>query len=138
MHIKKELYYSIAIKDAPGALAGITAHLMQAEVNMHGFWGFGMGRGSAQIIAVPDDTEKFVQVAHDAGWQISEGVCFRIEGQDKTGALVDILNQISNEKINLYAVDAIAIDGNFGCYIWGEDGNAESIAQILGLSSPLG
>ena len=136
MEITREKFFSIAEKDKVGALARVTAHLMDSGVEMSGVWGFGVGQGRAQIIAVPTDVERFHEVAADAGWQVTEGVCFRLEGEDKPGALVDILNSLANEGVNLHAVDAMALDGSFGCYIWAEDEDVSAIAQTLGLSSP--
>jgi hypothetical protein len=136
MQISREIFFSVTVKDKAGALARVTAHLFDSGVDMAGLWGFGVGQGSANIIAVPRDVERFKEVAADAGWRIAEGLCFHLEGEDKPGALVEILNSVANEDVNLHAVDAISLDGHFGCYIWGEDEDIEIIAQVLGLSSP--
>lgn len=136
MDISREKFFSVSVKDQVGSLARVTAHLMDSGVEMSGVWGFGIGQGRANILAVPRDVQRFQEVAGDAGWHITEGACFRLEGEDRPGALVEILNSIADHDVNLHAVDAISLDGVFGCYIWAEDEDVEVIAQVLGLSSP--
>lgn len=136
MQIRRELYFSIHGKDKPGEISAITAALMSAGVDCSGIWGFGTSSDRAEIMVVPRHPKDFKALAQKEGWQFSEGICFHLEGDDKTGALVDILNKIAREKINLKAVDAIAVDSAFGCYLWAGDAESEQVAQILGLSTP--
>lgn len=137
MDINRATYFKIAADHKPGKLASITATLMEENVSMHGLWGHGLSKTEAQVIAIPHDKKKFKSVAEKAEWVLHEGVCFHIEGQDKTGALVDLLQKIAEEGINLMALDSISMDGHFGCYIWAEDEDSETLAQLLGLSVPL-
>lgn len=136
MRISKERYFSIQSANRPGQLSAITASLMAAGVDCSGIWGFPTAAESAEIVVVPRHPSDFKEIAKKQQWNISEGICFHLEGADRTGALVDILNKIAKEKINLKAVDAIAVDEDFGCYIWADDEAAEHVAQILGLSTP--
>lgn len=136
MEIFRETCFLISAVDEPGAVARITAQLMEEKVYLSGIWGFGMGAGDARVIVVPEDIEMFKAVAERAGWNVETHICFRLIGEDTTGALVDILNKISAEKINLHAVDAIAVEGSFGCYLWSDDNDVETVAQVLGLSTP--
>ncbi|MCO6431964.1 MAG: hypothetical protein J5J00_13985 [Deltaproteobacteria bacterium] len=136
MRIRKERYFSIQGHNRPGELSSITASLMSAGVDCSGIWGFGTGSEGAEIVVVPRHPQDFKELAQRQQWNMTEGICFHLEGADKTGALVDILNKISKEKINLKAVDAIAVEDDFGCYIWAPDEESEHVAQILGLSTP--
>ena len=137
MQIQEELYFSISAKDAPGEMARITAKLMRGGVEMEGIWGFSTGRGAAEVVSIPRDPDHFQSVAGEAGWHVRQGQCFRIEGQDSTGALVTILENLANEGINLQVVDALAVEGNFACYLWGREDDAVQISQVLGLRTPL-
>jgi hypothetical protein len=137
MNIRRETYFKIDAEDRPGALAMITATLMEEGVDMSGIWGFGMGDGAAQVMAVPRDIPGFKKVAQKADWTIDEHVCFHLEGEDKPGALVEILHKISAEGLNLNAVDAIGVEGQFGCYIWSDDEDVIPISELLGLRTPL-
>ncbi len=136
MDIKRVTCFSIVTSDKAGELARVTSTLMQANVAMEGIWGFSLGQGKARIIGIPRDLVKFKEVAKTALWQLEEDVCFRITGEDRTGALVDILDLIAREKINLHAVDAMSLDSRFVCYLWAADEQVEIIAQVLGLSTP--
>ena len=136
MNIKRETFFSIAGRNQPGELSAVTAKLMTKGVDCSGIWGFATAASDAEIIVVPRHPQDFKKLAELEGWSITEGICFHLEGTDKTGALVDILNKIAEEKINLKAVDAIAVDKVFGCYIWAESDENEHVAQILGLSTP--
>lgn len=137
MEIHPETYFSIFTKDEPGKLAKIMAVLTEQGIDLSGLWGFGEAYGNAQVVAVPHDHDKFRKVADQAGWKITEGICFRLEGENKTGALVEILNKIAEEKLNIVALDAISVDDQFGCYLWGSDSDEVTLSQVLGLRVPL-
>ena len=130
-------YFSIIAKDKAGELARVSARLMNAEVDCEGIWGFSIGMGTADILVIPRDVKHFKEVAEEANWNFSESSCFRIRGQDKTGALVDLLDEFAQAGFNLHAVDAMAMGKDFSCYIWAKDQDIVPIAQLLGLRSPL-
>lgn len=133
MEIHPETYFSIYTKNEPGKLAKIMATLVEGGIDLSGLWGSGESHGNARVVAVPHDHTKFRQVAADAGWRITEGICFRLEGQDSPGALVEVLNKIAEEKLNIVALDAISVDDHFGCYLWGSEADQVTLSQVLGL-----
>ncbi len=137
MEIHREAYFAISTENRPGELASVTAILMEAGVDLYGLWGYGTGHGAAQIIAIPHDEKKFMSVAKDVGWRVREGVCFHVEGQNKAGVLVDLLQKIAAEGVNLMAVDSMSLEDHFGCYMWAEDDDSETLAQLLGMRVPL-
>ena len=92
--------------------------------------------GNAEIFCVPRDVKHFKEVAKSCAWKITEGCCFRIDGTDRTGALVDLLNRFAAQGINLQGVDAMAVDDKFGCYIWAKEDDVITIAEMLGVRSP--
>jgi hypothetical protein len=136
MRITKEIYFIIASDNAPGELARINATLMSERVDCSGIWGFPSHGLSAEITVLPRDANKFIATADRAGWRYRQGFCFHLEGTDKTGAIVDILKQLADDKINLTAVDAMAIEGKFACCLWVPEQELEHVAQVLGLSTP--
>ena len=85
---------------------------------------------------MPRDADSFLKTAQRAEWKFHEGTCFHLEGTDKTGALVDILRQLADDGINLRAVDAMAVEGRFGCCLWVAEHEIEHVSQVLGLSTP--
>lgn len=131
MEIKRVTYYSISVQDKPGELTRITRGLKEAHVDLAGLWGFGVGQGKARIFLVPKDKDHFKTTAAKAGWTVQEGISFLVTGEDQAGALVELLNQIAGQGINLHALDAVAVGGQFGCYIWAEQKDVESVGKIL-------
>lgn len=136
MRIRRERYFSIHSQNEPGVLSTITAQLMEANVDCSGIWGFGTGASGAEVIVVPRNGDRFKEVARKIGWESTEGICFHLESEDKTGALVEILNRIAKQGINIKAVDAIVVGQSYGCYLWVPEDDLEDVAQILGLSTP--
>jgi len=131
MKVARVKYFSFPIEDRCGQLAAIMVKLKDENVDMDGLWGFGVGRGRGQIIAVPKDPAAFHAAAKRAGWTIEEGSCFRISGVDRTGALVEPLRKISAAGINLHAVDCVAVDESFASYLWSEPQDVEQLGHIL-------
>jgi hypothetical protein len=129
--IQRTKYFSIAVEDKSGELARFARQMKAADVNLSGVWGFGVGQGKAQIFAVPKDEGKFKQAAKAAGLSFKEGMCFRLEGQDKVGALLDALERVAREGVNLHAVDALALGGRFAAYIWAQEKDVEKLGKAL-------
>lgn len=137
MDISAVPYFTIFLDDRTGQLASISASLFENNVSLHGIWGFGTALGSAQVICIPVDSSQFKNVANNKRWTVKEGTCFYLKGEDRTGALVDVLNKLAEKNLFIVAMDAIAVDGKFGCYLWGSDEDHVEIAQVLGLRTAL-
>lgn len=135
MDARKDTYFSIKCSSKPGEVARINASLMEADVSLSGIWAFNRLNDTAEVYVIPEDIFKFKDVANERNWEITEGICFRLEGEDSTGALVEILKEIAEKEINLKVMDAITLDGNFGCILWPEDDYEEELEQVLGLRS---
>ena len=137
MDITTVTYFTIYLDNKTGQLATISATLLENDVALHGIWGFGTALGAAQVTCIPVDPSQFKNVAKNKQWNMKEGSCFYLHGQDKTGALVDVLNKIAEQNIFIVALDALAVDGQFGCYLWSSDDDHTELAQVLGLKSAL-
>jgi hypothetical protein len=131
MEIKRVKYYSVSVEDQPGELARFSRKMKEANINLSGVWGFGVGQGKAQIFTVPQDAERFKKAAQTAGLKIKEGTCFRLEGEDRVGALQETLDRAASEGINLHAVDALALEGRFAAYIWPQEKDTEKLGKVL-------
>ena len=63
----------------------------------------------AQLDFVPSDPAAFKAAARAAKWKIiGPKKVFVIEGEDRTGALVDYFSRLAQVKINVTATDALA------------------------------
>lgn len=137
MQIEPATYYSIDTEDKTGQLAEINAALLEKNVPLRAIWGFGTTGGSAKVVVVPNDPESFKIATRNFNWKLTEGGCFWITGQDKTGALVDLLKKIAKENLSILALDAVALEGKFGCYILASEQDYSAIAQVLGVRTAL-
>jgi len=108
--------------------------LKDAGVHLLAFHGFPKGR-RAQLDFVPSDPTAFKAAARNARWKITgPKKVFVIEGEDRTGALVDYFSRLAQEKINVTATDALAAGaGRFGAILWVKPRDVKRAAKVLGI-----
>ena len=90
-----------------------------------------MGRGNAEIIAIPYEPPLFRKGVKYTGWTVREGTCFHLTGEDRAGALSETLDQIAQEGINLQAVYAMGVGATYSAYFWCDEKDLEKIRKIL-------
>jgi predicted amino acid-binding ACT domain protein len=132
MSARRVTCFSLSVQHRPGVVAGLARALKQNDVDLTALWGFGMGPGQAQIICQPTDPAKFRKVASAAGWSVTEGVAFEIAGEDQVGALVDMLDRVAGAGLNLEAINAVAVAGQYGGCVWAQKGQETKLEKILG------
>jgi len=127
-------YFYIETGDRPGEGAQALSKLKDAGVHLLAFTGFPKGR-RAQLDFVPSDPAAFKAAARRARWKIiGPKKVFVIEGEDRTGALVDYFSRLAQEKINVTATDAIAAGaGRFGAILWVKPRDVKRAAKVLGI-----
>jgi len=131
MDIVRATYFSISTEDRAGALARFAKLMLEHNINLAGVWGFGLGRGSAQIVAIPHDPIQFRKALKGTSWSLKEGSCFHLTGEDRAGALSEVLDQIAGEGINLHAVDAMGFEKRYSAYVWCDEQDIEKLRKIL-------
>ncbi|MDC0358752.1 hypothetical protein OAO01_08050 [Oligoflexia bacterium] len=131
MNVTQEKYYRMLVEDKPGVLSNVLTNLKEHSVDLKGLWGFGKGQGNGEIIVVPKDPNQLNQVATTLGMTLQEGNCFCLTDDNKTGALVDVLHKVTAAGINLHAVESIAVEGKFCCYMWCDESDTSQLSQIL-------
>lgn len=131
METKRLTYFAVDVPDKPGELAKFSKKLKEANLNLSGLWGFGVGQGKARIFCVPQDGARVKGAMEKAGIQAKEGNCFFLTGEDRPGALVDTLDRIASSGLNIHALDAIALGGRYGAYLWVDEKDVEKFSQIL-------
>jgi hypothetical protein len=61
---------------------------------------------------------------------------FLIQGEDRVGALVEILGKLSAAKINVTATDAVSAGaGQFGAILWVKAPYVKKAAKLLGVGA---
>ena len=122
----------INLPDQPGELARLAARLREADVNLLGLWGYGAENGQARFYCVPQSAEQFRNFAMSAELPAREGCTFYLHEIDRGGTLVQTLEKIASADINLLAIQAVAINGECGCFLWANTNDWPALEELLG------
>lgn len=126
-------YYYIEVPDKPGEGARALGALSAAGVNLMAFHAFPKGRRS-QLDFVPSDGAQFKAAAKQARWKVTgPKKAFLVEGDDRIGAVAQILEKLAGAKVNVTATDAVCAGmGRFGVLLWVAPRDVKKAAQALG------
>ena len=105
--IRQVEYFYITAPNKAGEGAGALNTLKEAGVNLLAFSGFPQGR-RAQLDFVPADPAAFKQAAKRAKWKVvgpKRG--FLVQGDDRVGAIAELLERLAAAKVNVTAIDAV-------------------------------
>jgi hypothetical protein len=129
-------YFYITAPDKPGEGARALNTLKEAGVNLVAFSAFPEGR-RAQLDFIPADAAAFKQAAKQAKWKVvgpKRG--FLVQGDDRVGAVADLLERLGAAKINVTAIDAVTVtDGRYGAIFWVAPKDVKKAATLLGASA---
>ena len=129
-------YFYISAPNKAGEGARALTTLKDADVNLLAFSGFPQGR-RAQMDFVPADPAAFKQAAKKAKWKVvgpKRG--FLVQGDDRVGAIADLLERLGSAKINVTAIDAVSItEGRYGAIFWVAPNDVKKTAALLGAST---
>ncbi len=127
-------YFYVTLPDRPGEGARALGVLKEAGVHLVVFYAFPTGR-RAQLDFVPSDPAAFKAAAKMAKWTVTgPRKAFVIEGEDRTGALVDYFAKLGDANINVTATSAIAAGaGRFGTILWVKPRDVKRAAKVLGV-----
>ena len=127
-------YFKIEAPDKPGEFARALIFLREAGVNLLAFAGFPRGRRD-QLDFIPSDPAAFKAAAKVAKWKLKgPKTCFLVEGEDRPGALTDLLQRLANAKINVTAIDAVCAGaGRYGALLWLKPRDVKKAARALGI-----
>lgn len=128
-------YFYVMAPDKPGEASRMLEHLKKTGVNLVAFTGFPKGK-QAQLDFVPADGAAFRAAAKQAKWKLTgpkKG--FLVQGDDRVGAVADLLGRLAAAKINVTATDALcAGSGRYAVLLWVKPGDVKRAAQALGAS----
>ena len=128
-----DYYYTMTPNKAGEACRALDA-LKGAGINLLAFSGFPSGR-RAQLDFIPEDPAAFVQAARKAKLKLSpRKTGFLIQGEDRPGAICEVLAKLAAARINVTAVDAVcAGEGRYGGILWVKPPDRKRAAKALGL-----
>ena len=126
-------YFYVMAPQKPGVGATLLAELQASGVNLLAFSGFPSGRG-AQVDFVPEDPATFRAVAKKAKWKVKGPKrALLVMGDDRAGAVADIMTRLAEAKINVTAIDAVCAGaGRFGIILWTSPTTIKRAASLLG------
>jgi hypothetical protein len=127
-------YFYVKARNKAGEAARLLHALEEAGVNLLAFSGFPQGR-SAQLDFIPEDAAAFTQAAKKARWKVvgpKRG--FLAQGDDRVGAIADLLERLAVAKINVTAIDAVSAGGRYGAILWVAAKDVKKTAALLGAS----
>jgi len=130
--VRKASYYSMKVPQRPGSGAQLLAALKAAKVNLLAFTGFPEG-GGAQVDFVPQDNAKFVRAARQAKLRISSRkTVFLVQGEDRVGALAQVLGKLAKARMNVVAVNAVTAGRRrYGMMFWVKPKDVAKAARLL-------
>ena len=100
-------HYSASILNKVGEGARVLGVLRDAGVNLIAFWGYKHGPGRAQLEFIPEDSATFVAAAKQAKLRLRKRMALFIHGDDRPGAIADILAKLGGANINVVALQAV-------------------------------
>lgn len=127
-------YFYVTVPDKPGEGARALNTLKEAGVNLLAVSGFPQGR-RVQLDVMPTDAAAFRQAAKQAKWKVvgpKRG--FLVQGDDRVGAIAELLERLATAKINITALDAVCADGRYGAIFWVTPKDVKKTAALLGAS----
>jgi len=131
--IRKAEYYYVTIADKPGEGERLFGALRNAGVNLLAVHAFPSARRS-QIDLVPSDAAAFLAAAKAAKLKVSKPkTVFLIEGDDRVGAMAQLLGRLGAAGINVTATSATRTGmGRYGALLWVKPRDVKKAAEVLG------
>ena len=130
--IRKVAYFSMQVPNRPGAGAAMLKSIAEGGQNLLAFTGFPSG-GGAQVDFVPVKPAEFARGAKKHGVKLSKRkTAFLVQGEDRVGALVRILEALAKAKINMVAMDAVTAGSRrFGAIFWVKPKDVARASRLL-------
>ncbi len=132
--VRQVEHYSASIPNKVGEGARVLGALRDAGVNLIAFWGYAYGAGRAHVEFIPENGAAFVGAAKQTKLKLSKkGTAFYIHGDDRPGAVADVLAKLAAARINVGAVQAVCGGaGRYGAVVFLPPAAASKAASVLG------
>src|SRR5436305_250786 len=125
--VRKVDYFYTIVPNTAGQGSRILSELAAEGVNLLAFSGFPSGK-RAQLDLVPEDSAALKRAAKKMKLKLSVRKSgFLVQGDDRVGAMTEILDALAKAKISVTACDAVSAgEGRFGAIFWV---NAAAVAK---------
>jgi len=134
--IRQVEHYSATVADKAGEGARVLGALRDAGVNLIALWGYARVGGKATLEFIPENGAAFVAAAKAAKLKLrKKQVAFHVEGEDRPGAVAEMLAKLAAAKISVGALQAVcAGSGRYGAVIFLPQKAVGKAATALGAS----
>ncbi|MFC2103320.1 hypothetical protein ACFLSS_02710 [Bacteroidota bacterium] len=128
-------YYYTSVQDLPGEAYKFLSQLADVGVNLLAFTAIPMGPDRTQFTLFPEDSNKLIEAAKNAGFQIDgPHPALLIQGSDELGALTDMHKKLFDAGVNIYASNAVADGkGSFGYVVYVRPEEFDTAVNALGI-----
>ena len=124
-------HYSASIANKVGEDRVLGA-LRDVGVNLIAFWGYKHGAGRAQLEFIPEDSATFVNSAKQAKLRLRKSTALYIHGDDRPGAIADILGKLAGARISVAEVQAVCGGGgSYGTVVFLPPAAVHKAASVL-------
>jgi hypothetical protein len=132
--VRKVEHYSASIPNKVGEGARILGELRSGGVNLIAFWGYRSAAGRARVEFIPENGPALLAAAKQAKLRLSKkSTAFHIQGDDRPGALAEVLAKLAAARINVGAVQAVCGGmGRYGAIVFLPAGAVRKAATTLG------
>ena len=125
-------YFYIEVSNQVGEGAKVLQALKDAGVNLIAFSGIPSGR-RAQLDFFPADAAAFKAVAKANRWKlVGPKRGFLVQGDDRIGAVADVMGKLAKANISVIALDAVSVDERYGALCWVAPRDVKKAATLLG------
>ena len=133
--IRKVAYFAMDVPNKPGEGARVLGALADAGVNLLAFTGFPSGR-KAQLDFIPEDVAVFKNTVKAAKIKTRpQKFGFLVQGDDRKGAVADLVKTLAEKKINVTAMNAVSAGaGRYAAILWVATKDVNKAAKALGAS----
>jgi len=133
--IRRVDYYYVEVPDQAGEALRVLSGLKENRVNLLACCGFPIAGGLAQLDMVPEEPEAFRKVAGKLSLKLSgPKQAFLLQGDDRIGAVAEVLAKLRNEGVNLIGSQAVSAGGGrWGMIFWVKPSDYDRAAKALGI-----
>ncbi len=132
--IRQVEHYSASVANKVGEGARVLGAMRAAGINLIALWGYARDTGKATLEFVPENGAAFAAAAKAAKLKVSKKqIAFHVEGDDRHGAVAELLARLAAAKVNVRALQAVAAGaGRYGAVIFVPQAAVGKAGKALG------
>lgn len=125
------MFFAFVLPNHPGELARFLGEVHAAGIDLAGLWGYAEGEENPRISCACGQPDELRALLEGKGVSFEEGRTFYFSGANEPGALVMPLEKIGEAGINVEAIETVAANGRFGCFLWTDERHWEALEKVL-------